>query len=132
MAMAIEPAVVAALGWALVDFLWQGLALGAIAAVGLLALRRARPQARYALACLALAACLLLPAAGIMRNLQVAHSGPAADAAALASPLAVFAAAPAAAAPRLDWRAALQGQLPALVAAWSAGASHRPGSSARL
>jgi beta-lactamase regulating signal transducer with metallopeptidase domain len=122
--MAIEPAVVAALGWALLDFLWQGLAIGALAALGLLALRRARPQARYALACVALAACLLLPAAGTMRNLQVAYSTTATESAALASPLAMaFASAPAAtAAPGFDWRGRLQSQMPALVAAWSAGA----------
>jgi beta-lactamase regulating signal transducer with metallopeptidase domain len=122
--MAIEPAVVAALGWALLDFVWQGLVVGALAALGLLALRRARPQARYALACIALAACLLLPAAGTMRNLQVAYSTPAAESTALASPLAMaFAAAPeAASAPSFDWRDALQAQMPALVAAWSAGA----------
>jgi beta-lactamase regulating signal transducer with metallopeptidase domain/predicted nucleic acid-binding Zn-ribbon protein len=122
--MAIEAELVAALGWTLLDFVWQGLALGALAALGLLALRRAPPQARYALACVALAACLLLPVAGVMRNLQVAHSGDIPETAVPASALAnAFAPEPAAAAaPRGDWREALQAQLPALVAAWSAGA----------
>jgi beta-lactamase regulating signal transducer with metallopeptidase domain/predicted nucleic acid-binding Zn-ribbon protein len=122
--MAIESAVVAALGWALLDFVWQGLLVGALAALGLLALRRARPQARYALACIALGACLLLPAAGVMRNLKGAYSESTAESTALASPLALaFASAPAAAAaPGFDWRGALQEQMPALVAAWSAGA----------
>jgi beta-lactamase regulating signal transducer with metallopeptidase domain len=122
--MAIEPAVVAALGWALLDFLWQGLLVGALAALGLLALRRARPQARYALACVALAACLLLPVAGVIRNLQVAYSEDPAESASLASPLAMaFAPAPVAtSAPAFDWRGTLQAQMPALVATWSVGA----------
>ena len=45
--MAASTMLTAALGWALLDFLWQGLAIGALAALGLLALRNARPQARY-------------------------------------------------------------------------------------
>ena len=68
--MAQGTVVVAALGWALLDFLWQGLVVGALAALALHGLRNARPQARYAVACLALAACLVLPLAGLVRGLE--------------------------------------------------------------
>ena len=49
--MALESTWVAALGWALLDFLWQGAAVGLAAALLLAALREGRPQARYAVAC---------------------------------------------------------------------------------
>ena len=54
--------VVPAWGSALLHFLWQGALLGLLAGLGLTLLRNARPQARYALACAALSASLLLPA----------------------------------------------------------------------
>ena len=47
---------------ALLHFLWQGLLVGMVAGLALSLLRNARPQVRYAVACLALAACVLLPA----------------------------------------------------------------------
>ena len=49
------------LGRALLHFLWQGAVIGLAAALALQALRNARPQARYAVACLALLACALAP-----------------------------------------------------------------------
>ena len=49
------------LGAALLHFLWQGGLLGALAAMALWLLRDARPQTRYAVACAALLASLLLP-----------------------------------------------------------------------
>ena len=49
------------LGRALLDFLWQGALIGLVAAILLHALRGARPQARYAVACFALLACALAP-----------------------------------------------------------------------
>jgi hypothetical protein len=90
----------------------------------LLALRNARPQARYAVACFALAVCLALPLAGLWRG--VAGAAPAHDEAA-ASVTATWLATPVAAdtapaAPASDWRQSLQAQMPAIVAAWSAGA----------
>jgi beta-lactamase regulating signal transducer with metallopeptidase domain len=121
--MAIDTAVVAALGWALLDFVWQGLVVGALAALGLLGLRRARPQARYALACIALAACLALPLFGVWREMKGMDAPASTANAGGASLVAVFAATPAAPlAPVLDWRSNLRAQLPAVVAAWSAGA----------
>jgi len=58
----IAAILVPALGTTLLHFLWQGALLGLLAALGLTLLRNARPQARYAVACAALSASLLLPA----------------------------------------------------------------------
>lgn len=57
----LSTVVVPALGTALLHFLWQGALLGALTALALAVLRHARPQARYAVACAALSAALLLP-----------------------------------------------------------------------
>lgn len=54
---------VPALAQTLLSFVWQGGAIGAIAAVLLFALRRASPQARYLVVCLALLACVVVPVA---------------------------------------------------------------------
>jgi bla regulator protein blaR1 len=56
------PALVAALGWTLVHFVWQGALLGCAVAVLLVALRNARPETRYAAACGGLLLCLAWPA----------------------------------------------------------------------
>src|SRR5687767_6654794 len=65
--MADLPAtLVPALGQALLHFLWQGALIGAFAAFALAALRNARPQARYAVACVALLACVLAPLATLL------------------------------------------------------------------
>lgn len=56
---------VPALAMALLHFLWQGALVGLLAALGLSLLRNAPAQARYALACLALLACALLPFANL-------------------------------------------------------------------
>ncbi len=53
--------VVPALGHSLLHFLWQGTLIGVFAMLALYGLRHARPQARYAVACLALFACVLVP-----------------------------------------------------------------------
>ena len=63
------------LGRVLVDFLWQGLAIGVIAAIVLHALRGARPQHRYLVSCLALLGCLLVPTASLVAKLM-ADGGP--------------------------------------------------------
>jgi beta-lactamase regulating signal transducer with metallopeptidase domain/predicted nucleic acid-binding Zn-ribbon protein len=61
-----------ALAQALLHFLWQGAAIGASAWLILRMLRTARPQARYAVACIALAACLWLPLQTLRQALQPA------------------------------------------------------------
>ena len=60
---------VPALALALLHFLWQGALIGLLAALALALLRNARPQARYAVACLALLACVLLPAWSVSQAL---------------------------------------------------------------
>jgi beta-lactamase regulating signal transducer with metallopeptidase domain/uncharacterized coiled-coil DUF342 family protein len=121
--MAQGTVVVAALGWALLDFLWQGLVVGALAALALHGLRNARPQVRYAVACLALAACLALPLAGLVRGLEASAPASRGDAASIslvrdiALPRIVSASAATS-----GWRDTLSAQMPAIVAAWSAGA----------
>jgi D-alanyl-D-alanine endopeptidase (penicillin-binding protein 7) len=49
------------IGWALLDFVWQGFLLGGLCALLMWLLRHARPQLRYALAGAGLLLCLLLP-----------------------------------------------------------------------
>jgi beta-lactamase regulating signal transducer with metallopeptidase domain len=66
---------VPALAQTLVQFLWQGAAIGISAWLVLRMLRTARPQARYAVACLALLACLWLPLQTLQRASQAA-TGP--------------------------------------------------------
>lgn len=61
---------VPALAQTLVHFLWQGAAIGISAWLVLRMLRSARPQARYAVACIALLACLWLPLQTLHRALQ--------------------------------------------------------------
>ena len=56
----IEPDLIFALGGAVMHFLWQGALIGLIAAVILHGLRKGSAQARYAVACGALAVCLVV------------------------------------------------------------------------
>ena len=58
-----------ALAGALLHFLWQGVVLGLFAALALALLRNARPQARYAVACVALLACVAWPAITLLQKL---------------------------------------------------------------
>ena len=59
-----------ALAGVLVRFVWQGAAIGVLAWAALALLRDARPQARYAVACLALLSCVLVPATGMLQALR--------------------------------------------------------------
>ncbi|MGH8085110.1 MAG: M56 family metallopeptidase [Lysobacter sp.] len=116
---------VPALGRALLDFVWQGLLIGLVAAVLLQWLRDARPQLRYAIACLAMLACVLVPAAGVLADLFA--SAPATTASVPTS-LSLDPAAIAPTAFNRVWTAPLQGTLPEgwlplVVALWAAGAS---------
>src|SRR5450830_1083828 len=104
------PMFVAALGWTLLDFVWQGALLACVAGLGLFALRHARPQARYALALLA---CLVWPAASLIARLAAA--APATVEATLFAPRIASAATPAAL--PLAWFSA---HLGACVLAWAA------------
>ena len=113
---------VPALGWALIDFIWQGALVGLATAIALMLLRNARPQLRYALCCAALALCLVLPLAGV---LQGAHQG-ASTAVSPASRFVQFVVVPdhpiIATASLGGWQSAFQGRLSWIVVFWSLGA----------
>jgi bla regulator protein BlaR1 len=97
------------LGWTLLHFVWQGALIACVAGVGMVALRNSRPQARYALACVALFACIAWPAAGLVARL---HAGGAVEQVMV---FAGHAGTQHAAAP-LDW---LRAHLGAIVLAWA-------------
>jgi beta-lactamase regulating signal transducer with metallopeptidase domain len=70
---------VPALAMVLLHFLWQGALVGLLAWLALAVLGNARPQARYAAACLALLACVLLPAWSVLHALSGADIAPVAQ-----------------------------------------------------
>lgn len=108
---------VSTLGWALLHFVWQGALIGLAAAVALTALRNARPQTRYAVACVALMLCLAIPSVQVWRGLQQQELPSAIPAlAANASVALQFDAV------KFDaLRPALQDRMPWIVIAWSLG-----------
>lgn len=61
---------VVAVGWTLVHFVWQGALLGCALALLLTALRNARPETRYAVACAGLLLCLAWPTADLVLLLR--------------------------------------------------------------
>lgn len=64
------------LGHTLLHFLWQGALIGLIAAFALYTLQHARPQSRYAVACLALLACILVPLVSVIAQLAATSFAP--------------------------------------------------------
>jgi len=68
-------ALVPAVGWALLHFIWQGLLIGWAVALAMFALRGARPQTRYAVACAGMLLCAALPLASILMQLSDARTG---------------------------------------------------------
>ncbi len=94
---------VAALGWVLLHALWQVALITGAAAIALRTLRRATPQARYAVCAVALSACLVVPVVHGWWLLQ--PSGQWADDGALLPP-------------PLGW---MVDHLPVLVQAWASG-----------
>ena len=62
-------AAVAAIGRALLHFVWQGALVGCVTALALTVLRNAAPQRRYAVACAGLLLCLAWPLAGLVLGL---------------------------------------------------------------
>jgi beta-lactamase regulating signal transducer with metallopeptidase domain len=71
----LSASAVPVIGRALLHFLWQGAVIGVLAAVALHCARNARAQVRYALACAALLACVLVPATGIAWQLSTPEAG---------------------------------------------------------
>ncbi|GAA5074289.1 M56 family metallopeptidase [Lysobacter panacisoli] len=109
---------VPALGRVLLHFLWQGVLIGLIAAVALHALRHARPQMRYAVACVAMLTCVVVPAISLAMQLWAGDAS--------AATLAPGGAPSTALRMRFTEVAPLRSQLelalPWIVLAWSAGA----------
>lgn len=58
---AVSPQFLETLAWTLIHFLWQGLVIGAVAAIALRGLNQHKPQTRYMVALIAFSACLLAP-----------------------------------------------------------------------
>ncbi|HET6545962.1 MAG TPA: M56 family metallopeptidase, partial [Rhodanobacteraceae bacterium] len=108
------------LGRALLDFVWQGAMIGLLAGMVLVALRNARPHARYAVGYVALLACALAPLLDIVL-LLTSRSGPAVATIGLAGGTATGALAMLPAV--TSWPAQFESRLPLVVALWSAGAS---------
>lgn len=103
-------AMIGALGWTLLHFLWQGVLIGMAAALALFGLRKASPQLRYLAACSAMLACLAWPAAELAGRLQAGTAVASLQMAALRLPAVQNAA----------WPQSVQQHLPLLVAAWAA------------
>jgi bla regulator protein BlaR1 len=61
---------VSSIGWTLLHFVWQGALIGCATAVALIAMRNAKPEQRYALACTALLLCLAWPALELAARLS--------------------------------------------------------------
>src|SRR5215467_10627231 len=62
---------VQAIGSALVAFLWQGAAIGVVTFVLAACVRRATPQTKYVVGCLALAALMATPVITVIRYRQI-------------------------------------------------------------
>ncbi|WP_310388144.1 M56 family metallopeptidase [Roseateles sp.] len=98
-------ALVPALGWALLNFVWQGLLIGLLAGAALALSDKAKPRVRYAICAWALLACLALPLAQLAWLLGAPPAMP---------PMPEQ---------QPDWLQALAAHSPALVVAWSFGVS---------
>ncbi|MBP1207151.1 beta-lactamase regulating signal transducer with metallopeptidase domain [Duganella sp. 1411] len=125
-------ALVPAIGWALLHFIWQGLLIGWGVSLALLLLRKARPQTRYAVACAGLLLCAALPLAGVIAQVNAAETSSFSGAGLGAALLIPVLSAGAGAAPAANLvgdgtmaalEAALRGQLPWIVGLWLGGAA---------
>lgn len=65
---------IGSLGWTLVHFVWQGALIGGACAALLLAMRNARAEQRYLVACTALFLCLAWPAWELVQRLSAGHA----------------------------------------------------------
>jgi len=111
---------VPALGRALLHFLWQGALIGLLAALALRLLRDARPQARYAVACAALALCALVPMGYVIAQMHVPATPDVTMAANETARISGLASATRDLAP--GWSSRLDAALPTIVLLWAAGA----------
>ncbi|HEY5849796.1 MAG TPA: M56 family metallopeptidase [Lysobacter sp.] len=108
------------LGRALLHFVWQGALIGLVAALVLQLLHGARPQVRYAIACAALLACVLVPA--IHLAMMIAAVGPGVPLAVDGVSLQIGAGTIAVVSTLSAWPARLDAAMPWIVVIWSAGA----------
>jgi bla regulator protein BlaR1 len=104
---------VSSVGVTLLHFVWQGALIGCATALALIAMRNARPQQRYAVACAGLALCLAWPALALALRLS---SGAGAEAGIILAGQ-MRAGVPVADAGLLSW---LDGKLPLVVTCWAA------------
>ena len=63
-----------AVGWALLQFVWQGAAVGAVTALAFVALRRSASDVRYVVAAIGLALMLTLPLVSGVQKYQALDS----------------------------------------------------------
>jgi beta-lactamase regulating signal transducer with metallopeptidase domain len=112
----MNPATTQAIGLALVHFVWQGALVAVVAGLASAALRRARPDTRYALFCGALALLVLLPAVTFLVVSAAPSTSPAFSSPAAAGFRTTASPLPAPIRTEPDW-------IPWLVAAWLCGVS---------
>jgi len=112
--MTAAQSIITAVGWALLHFVWQGALIGCATAVLLTALRNARPERRYLVACAGLLLCLAWPLAELALALR---SGPDAARAGAGLPGLASGAVVVGAAGLLSW---LQAHLDWIVSLWAA------------
>ncbi|MRW91751.1 M48 family metalloprotease [Duganella sp. FT80W] len=120
------PAMVSAVGWALLHFIWQGLLIGWGVTLAMHLLRKARPQTRYAVACGGMLLCAALPLSSII--VQLADLRVAADVGGSVQTVAVSGASDSTAGVFNDsvldgFKDLLRRQLPWVVGLWLAGAA---------
>ena len=76
-----------AVGWALLQFVWQGAAVGVLTALALLALRRSASDVRYVVSAIGLALMLTLPVVSGVQKLQALRVAASAAAAVPGAPV---------------------------------------------
>ncbi|UNK49539.1 M48 family metalloprotease [Lysobacter sp. S4-A87] len=108
------------LGRALLHFVWEGALIGLVAALALQWMHAARPQARYAVACVALLACALVPAIHLAMMLAAVEAT--APVAAIGASMHLAAADATGPAGLSAWPGRIDAAMPWIVLVWSAGA----------
>ncbi|MES2148229.1 MAG: M56 family metallopeptidase [Pseudomonadota bacterium] len=123
---ALRSSLAPGLAWALLDFVWQGLLVGWLAALLFALLRKARPQARYLVGCAALLLCAALPLAGLVQRAHDTVPSTLLPLAGVEPTLAAAASVSGASLPAInrlaDWEQALQARLPLVILFWGSGA----------
>jgi beta-lactamase regulating signal transducer with metallopeptidase domain len=66
----LESSLAQAVGWALLQFIWQGALVGVVSAIALAALRRSGADVRYVVATISMSLLLTLPVVGVIQELN--------------------------------------------------------------